>query len=152
MTFIPDDSVTVVFCRKTGSNAYATLNRRTTTNIGNRFFVFIRVALTPEHDTLGHEFHHVLFNRGDTDDDQTNIDFRPFFSFNTNPSTAYGLTLPNIRVRRRCHTLHSPDPNNDAANANVINWVRRRRTARFPIADPLVAPTATTGNTYTEAF
>ena len=152
MTFIPDDSVTIVFCRKTGSNAYATLNRRTTTNIGNRFFVFIRVALTPAHDTLGHELHHVLFNRGDTDDDETNIDFRPFFSFNTNPSTAYGLALPNVRVRRRCHTLHSPDPNNDPTNANVINWVRRLRTARFPIAGPLDAPTATTGNTYTEAF
>ena len=150
---IADGTVTIVFCRKTGSNAYATLNRRTTTNIGDRFFVFINPGIGPEGDTLGHELHHVLFNRGDTDDDETDIDFRRFFTFNTNPSTAYGLALPDVRVRRRCHTLPAAvDPNNDPNNDNIVNWVRRRRTQRFPIASPLVAATATTGNPYTEAF
>jgi hypothetical protein len=55
---------------------------------------------------------------------------------------------------------HSPDPNNDPTNANIVNWIKRRRTQRFltdpanpgqphptkPFPAALAAADATTGN------
>lgn len=177
LAITPDNTVTVVFCRKSGANAYATLFPRTNVALGERYFIFINVALDPNGDTLGHEFHHVLFNRADTGDPVGNVAMRPFFTFNTNPSRAYLsppgtpaanriARIPDIRVRRRCHLLHSASPENDAANDNVLNWIKRRRTQRFlpdpanpgqpdpvnPLPAPLSAADATTGNTLVEAF
>jgi hypothetical protein len=78
---------------------------------------------------------------------------RQFFTFNTNPSASFGIPLPDVRVRRRVHRRHNPDPDVDAANDNVINWAKRLRTARFPIAGDLnPAATATTGNRLARPF
>jgi len=148
----PDNTLTVVFVRTSAANAYTTLFRRTRSALGERYFVFINPGLAPAGDTLGHELHHVLNNRPDTGDDVTNIDFRRFFSFNTNASAGYGLTVPDVRVRRRIHTLHSADPNNDPSNTNSFNWMRRARTQRFPFPNALDAPDASTGNNLTRTL
>ena len=146
----PDDSLTVVFVAKSGGNAYSvTFPRPAATQalIANRHFVFINVGLSPNGDTLAHELHHVLFNRGDNGVE------RQYFTFNTNPSAGYGLPLPNVQVRRRLHNHHTADPNNDPNNDNVVNWMKRVRSARFPIAGDLnPAADATTGNRLTEDF
>ena len=98
----------------------------------------------------------MLNNRPDTDDDATVIALRKFFSFNTNPSDAYGLTLPDVRVRRRIHTKRdatdTTDPNNDPSNDNVINWMRRARTTRIPFPGALDAPDSSTGNKLTRTL
>jgi outer membrane protein OmpA-like peptidoglycan-associated protein len=142
----PDNTVTAVFVRLSGSNAYTTLNERTAVALGQRYFVFIRTPLDLNDETLGHELHHVLFNRPDTA-----VDDR-FFTFNTNPPTALTNPSPDVRTYRRIQDLHSPDPDNDPGNRNILNWARRRRTARFPIAAGHSAPTNSTGNNLTEAF
>ena len=151
----PDNTLTVVFVAKSGANAYATTFPRNpipnpaggTFTLGDRHFVFINVGLNPNGDTLAHELHHVLFNRGDDGV------LRQFFTFNTNPSNSFGLPLPDVRVRRRVHNFHTANPNNDPGLNNVINWARRVRTARFPIAGDLnPAATATTGNRLAEDF
>jgi hypothetical protein len=145
----PDNTLTIVFVSLSTANAYATTFPRNpiplpaggTVTLGDRHFIFINPGLNPEGDTLAHELHHVLFNRGDDHVD------RQFFTFNTNPSNSFGIPLPDVRIRRRIHNFHTPDPDNDPANNNVINWARRVRTARFPIAGDLnPAATATTGN------
>jgi len=140
----PDNTVTVVFLPLTGANGYATLNQRTLSTLGERYFVF--VGTTSVDDTVAHELHHVLFNRGDTPV------LPRFFTFNTVPPDAQPHPAPDVRTFRRIQSLHAPDPDNDAANANILNWIRRRRTARFPVAPGTSAATATTGNTLTEAF
>lgn len=151
----PDNTVTIVFVNMSAANAIATLNPRApfpltaggTATLGDRFFVFIDTGIGIEGDTLAHEFHHVLFNRGDTDVPGH------FFTFNENPSITYGLPLPNVRVRRRIQDRHFANPEVDPNNNNVINWARRERTARFPVAGDLnPAATATTGNTLTQDF
>jgi outer membrane protein OmpA-like peptidoglycan-associated protein/subtilisin family serine protease len=142
----PDNTVTVVFLPLTGANGYATLNERTSSALGERYFVF--VGTTSVDDTVAHELHHVLFNRGDTP-------VAPrFFTFNTVPPDAQPHPAPDVRTFRRIQSLPAgTDPDNDAANANIHNWIKRRRTARFPIATPgTAAATATTGNNLTEAF
>jgi len=151
----PDNTITVVFVPKNGSNANTTLNQRNPIpqpvgpplTLGDRFFVFINSGLNPVGDTLAHEFHHVLFNRGDNGVGQE------FISFNTNPSNSFGIPLPDVTVRRRFHNFHTADPNTDPNNDNVINWVRRVRTTRFPIAGDLnPAADATTGNSLSQDF
>jgi outer membrane protein OmpA-like peptidoglycan-associated protein len=151
----PDNTLTVVFVSLSGANAYATTFPRNpiplpaggTVTLGDRHFIFINPGLPPDGDTLAHELHHVLFNRGDDHVD------RQFFTFNTNPSNSFGIALPDVRIRRRVHNFHTPDPDNDPGNNNVINWARRVRTARFPIAGDLnPAATATTGNRLAGAF
>lgn len=151
----PDTTLTVVFTSMSGANAYTTTFPRTpipqlggtTLTLGERYFVFINSGLDLRDETLAHELHHVLFNRGDG-----GVENR-FFTFNTNPPLSFGIALPDVRVYRRIQNLHSTNPNNDSANNNIINWVRRSRTARFPIAgDVNPAATATTGNILTVAF
>jgi subtilisin family serine protease/outer membrane protein OmpA-like peptidoglycan-associated protein len=153
---IDDNTLTVVFVKLIRGNAYTTLFERKKTALGDRYFIFINPGLDPVGDTLGHEMHHVLNNRPDTDDDETNIAFRRFFSFNTNPSAAYGLALPDVRVRRRIHTKRNAtdatDPNNDSSNDNVFNWMRRARTTRIPFPNPLDAPDSSTGNKLTRTL
>jgi hypothetical protein len=163
---IPDRTVTVVFTRfpPTGPdgrrpdgldpfNAYATLNHRGAFDIGERYFIFLQVDVDPNDETLGHELHHVLFNRGD---DIANIPARRFFTFATDAPLGHGIPLPDVRIYRRVQMLHGDpdaDPNNDA----VHNWVRRRRTRRFnqpgnTLPGALDAPDPTTGNILTVAF
>ena len=149
----PDDTLTVVFVSlSAGVNAYSTTFPRVpipvpppppgvTLTLGERHFVFINPALNLDNETLAHELHHVLFNRGD------NGVLQQFFTFNTNAPVGGAIAPPDARVYRRVHRLHNPDPDVDATNDNVINWAKRRRTARFPIAGDLnPAATATTGN------
>lgn len=142
----PDNTVTAVFIPLTGANAYATTAQRTTIALGDRYFIFIDTALDLNNYTLAHELAHVLFNRFD------GTTARRFYTLQSTPATAFGVPLPDPRIRRRIQDLHSPDPDNDAARDNIINWVRRVRGARFPIGGSLGAPTATTGNKLLEAF
>lgn len=142
----PDNTLTVVFVAKAGSNAYATVAERTNVALQDRFFVFINLGLNLNGDTLAHELHHVLFNRFDTATAQQ------FYTFNTNPSNSFGIPLPDVRVRRRIQNLNSADPDNDAANDNILNWARRVRTTRFPIGPGLGAATASTGNKLAKPF
>jgi len=150
----PDDTLTVVFVRMTGANAYATVARRnpvplsdgSTVSLNDRYFVFLNTGLNLNGDTLAHELHHVLFNRFDT-----NVP-RQFYPFNTNPSSSFGITLPDARIRRRIQNLHTPDPNNDPNNNNIINWMKRSRSSRFPIGGGNSAATNTTGNTLVEDY
>ena len=143
-----DDTLTVVFVRiPVGTNAYATVFQRTRSALGERFFIFINPDVALGADTLGHEIHHVVFNRGDTPV------ARQFFSFNTDAPTL----RDDPRSYRRIQILRGTDPNNDPANAAVINWVKRGRTQRFlnaagDLPAPLDAADATTGNTLTRAF
>jgi hypothetical protein len=142
-----DNTVTVVFVPQAGQNAYTTVAQRTTVALADRYFVFINTALDLNNETLAHELSHVLFNRFDGATD------RRFFTLNTNPGNSFGLPLPDVRIRRRIQDLHTADPNNDPAHDNVINWARRTRTGRFPVASGVVvAATATTGNTVSEIF
>jgi hypothetical protein len=146
----PDNTVTAVFVPLSGANAYATTFQRTTVVLGDRYFIFIDEDLDLTDETLAHELHHVLFNRGDTaTDDQ-------FFTFNTTPPgdlvAGTGIVLPHVRIYRRVQNMNSPDPNNDPNNDNVINWARRQRTARFPIAPGISPATATTGNRLVQNF
>ena len=60
--------------------------------------------------------------------------------------------LPSVLVYYRIQNRNSPDPNNDPANANIINWARRPRTGRFPQPLNFAAADATTGNNFTEDF
>jgi outer membrane protein OmpA-like peptidoglycan-associated protein/O6-methylguanine-DNA--protein-cysteine methyltransferase len=144
---VPDNTITVVFVPLTGANAYTTVGQRNTVALGDRFFVFMNTALDPNNETLAHELSHVLFNRFDDATAQR------FFTLNTNPPVAFGVPLPDVRIYRRIQDQHTADPNNDAAHANVINWARRTRTARFPPeAGVGPAATATTGNKLSEAF
>lgn len=145
----PDDTLTVVFVSLSSANAYSATFPRTpiplpaggTVLLADRHFIFINPGLILDGDTLAHEMHHVLFNRGD------NGVLRQFFTFNTKPSASFGLPLPDVRVRRRVHNFHTPDPDNDPGNNNVINWAKRVRTNRFPIAGDLnPAADNTTGN------
>ncbi|MEN2786471.1 peptidoglycan-binding domain-containing protein [Sphingomonas qilianensis] len=152
-----DNTLTVVFVRMPSSNAYTTLFERTATTLGDRFFVFINPGINPEGTTLAHELHHVLFNRPDLSPKPpvSDLAFRAFFPFNTNPSLAYGLAVPDARVRLRIQHLHSPNPDNDPSNDNVVNWVRRRRTTRFPFPAPTNATAvadSSTGNTLTRSL
>lgn len=155
----PDDSLTVVFTdMDVGANAYATVFERNpipnpaggNLTLGERYFIFIDTTLDPLSATLAHELHHVVFNRGDTAVPD------PFFSFNTNDPSGLaagrGIALPDARIYRRVQHLHNPDPDNDPTNDNVLNWYRRARTQRFPIAGSLDAPDATTGNTLVTNF
>ena len=142
----PDNSITAVFVPMTGANAYATIGERTVVAIANRYFIFINTTLDLEDQTLAHELAHVLFNRFDAATE------RRFYTLNTNAPTSFGVPLPDTRIYRRIQNRNSPDPDNDAANANIINWARRARTGRFPIGGGLDPATATTGNTLTEAF
>lgn len=162
----PDNTVTVVFVRlNNGASAYVTTGLRRRSALGERFFVFMNPDDPPEIDSLAHEFHHLLFNRFDFPADapgRPNIALRPFFPFNTNPVSSYApaVTVPDVRLNRRIQNRHSRDPNADANNDNIINWIKRRRTTRFdtslpdnlptPGADP--AADATTGNTLTTTF
>jgi outer membrane protein OmpA-like peptidoglycan-associated protein len=151
----PDGTLTVVFANMSGSNAYATVAERTpipappgpALTLGDRYLVFIDTTLVVTGDTLAHELHHVLFNRFD------DAVARQFFTFNTHPSSSFGLPLPDVRIRRRIQNQHAPDPDVDPPNDNILNWVRRRRTTRFPPqAGPGPAPDATTGNTLVGPF
>lgn len=142
----PDNTLTVVFVPLSGANAYATVAQRTQVALADRFFIFINPNLNVEDHTLAHELHHVLFNRFDTNTQ------RQFYTFNTRPPQAFGLPLPDVRVERRIQYQHAADPDNDPTNDNILNWARRARTARFPIAPGTSAPTATTGNTLTQNF
>ncbi len=150
----PDGTLTVVFVNMTGSNAYATIAQRnpipqpdgSQLTLGDRYFIFINSGLNLDGDTLAHEHHHVLFNRFDT------ATPRQFYTFNTSPSNSFGLPLPDVRVRRRIQNQHAADPDNDAANNNVLNWHRRQRSVRFPIPGGIAAPDNTTGNRLSTAF
>ena len=136
-----DNTLTAVFVPLTGANAYTTVAERTTVAIGDRYFIFIDTTLDLNNETLAHELSHVLFNRFDGATD------RQFYALNTNPATSFGVPLPDPRIRRRIQNLNSPDPDNDPPNDNVINWVCRTRTARFPNGGELGPAMATTGNT-----
>lgn len=151
----PDDTLSVVFVHLTGVNAYSAilptvpvpLPAGGTATMGNRYFIFINSRLDPNDETLAHELHHVLFNRGDAATGQQ------FFTFNTNPPNNFGIPLPDVRVYRRIQTLHTANPNVDANNDNTFNWHRRLQTARFPVAgDFNPAATPTTGNRFTGEF
>lgn len=81
-------------------------------------------------ETLAHEMFHALYNRFD----DATLASQQYFTFNTNPPSDYGVTpLPDVRVYRRIH-------------ADTIEWIRRRREARFPVDTGTVAGTST-GNT-----
>jgi hypothetical protein len=143
----PDATLTVVFVRLSGgNNAYTTVVQRMLSVLGDRTFIFLSHNVADLNFTLAHELHHTLFNRLDNGVDQ------PFISFNTNPSDSYGIPLPDVRVRHRFQNLNSPDPDNDPTNANVLNWARRIRTARFPLPAALDPPDATTGNIFAVPF
>ncbi|WP_344416848.1 peptidoglycan-binding protein [Amycolatopsis minnesotensis] len=155
----PDNTLTVVFVDLSGANAYATVSNRLpvpvpgggTVNLGERFFIFVGTRiLDVDDETLAHELHHVLFNRFDTAVD------RQFFTFNTAAPTGdprnAGIALPDTRVYRRVQNLNAPDPDVDAANANILNWVRRRRTTRQPALGGTAAADTATGNTLVVPF
>lgn len=162
----PDGTVTVVFVRlNNGASAYVTTGLRRLSALGERYFVFMNPDDPPEIDSLAHEFHHLLNNRFDFPADlpgAPNIALRPFFTFNTNPTSSYApaVTVPDVRLNRRIQNRHSPDPNNDPTNDNIINWIKRRRTQRFDTTLPANLPTpganpaadATTGNNLTVSF
>jgi outer membrane protein OmpA-like peptidoglycan-associated protein len=150
----PDNTVTVCFCtlprpRSDGRrtfNAYAGVTQTQEALLGGRFFIFQHVDLNADLETLAHELHHVLFNRFDSPQGLQ------FFTFNTFAPSA---PLPNVSTYRRIQTLFTPDPDNDAANANTFNWVRRVRTTRLPTpldAAGIDAADTTTGNTSVGTF
>jgi hypothetical protein len=141
-----DGTLTVVFLPLSGANAYATVGQRTSSALQNRFFIFVNNTLALTDETVAHELHHVLFNRFDI------AVARQFYTFNTNPPSAFGVALPDVRIYGRVQNLNSADPDNDAANNNIINWAKRVRTARFPIGAGTSAATATTGNTFAQVF
>jgi hypothetical protein len=142
----PDGTLTVVFVPLSGANAYATVGQRTKSALQDRFFIFVNTNLALTDETLAHELHHVLFNRFDTDVD------RQFYTFNTSPPGSFGIHLPDVRIYGRIQNLNAPDPDNDPSNDNILNWARRTRTERFPIAPGTSAATATTGNKFVKDF
>jgi hypothetical protein len=146
----PDNTLTAVFLPLRGANAFTTIYPTappaTTSPLGDRFFVFVDTALDLNDETLAHELAHVLFNRFDAATE------RRFFTLNTNAPVGFGVTLPDPRIYRRIQDRHNSDPDNDLANDNIVNWARRARGARFPVAGGLGPATATTGNKLTEAF
>ncbi len=81
----PDNTLTVVFVRLAGSNAYATVAERTLSALGDRSFIFVNTPLALTDETLPHELHHVLFNRFDI------AVARQFYTFNTSPPSASGF-------------------------------------------------------------
>jgi hypothetical protein len=130
---VNDNSVTVVFLPLAGgSNAYTTVAQRTSVNLGNRFFIFIASNLALENETLAHELFHCLYNRFD---DSTAT--QQYFTFNTVPPVAFGIPLPDVRVYRRIHSS-TIFPN---------DWLRTRRTLRFPIDSGISVTGPSTGNT-----
>jgi hypothetical protein len=155
---IPDNTIAVVFVDMRNTNAFTetdpvnpiNLPDGTVLNMDQRFFIFVQTALDLFNETLAHEFHHALFNRFDA------ATQRRFFTLNTRPPNALiqgtGIVLPDPRIYRRFQNLNSPDPNNDPNNDNIINWVRRVRSSRYPAASGLGAATATTGNTLLQNF
>lgn len=164
MTVIPDTTVTVCFTRLPDPrpdpavpfNAYATRGHSPLMNLGERYFIFINLDLDINDDTLAHELHHVIHNRGDgASGDQ-------FFTFNTNPPNGIrrvadgSITLPDARIYHRVQMEHG-DPDNDPRVECTTNWMRRRRTRRFNTPGNthpggFSAPDATTGNILTEPF
>jgi outer membrane protein OmpA-like peptidoglycan-associated protein len=154
----PDNTLSVVFIDMRGANAFAevdpvnpiTLPDGSIVTMGERFFIFIQTTLNLNNETLAHELHHVLFNRFDAVTD------RQFFTLNTSSPQALvqgtGIVLPDVRIYRRIQNRHSPDPNNDPNNDNIVNWVRRLRTGRYPASGGLGPATATTGNTLLQDF
>jgi hypothetical protein len=157
-----DNTLTVVFLDLVGANAVTSIfdfgaipvPAGGTVTIGNRFFIWMASRLDPQDLTLAHELFHALYNRGHVPG--LVVDQR-FFTFNTNRpillAAAVGITLPDVRIYRRMHTLHNgTDPNVDPNNDNTLNWVRRTRTARFPVVNDLTGATATTGNTLVRQF
>ena len=142
-----DSTLTIVFCKLTGANAYATVGQRHNSALGDRALIFINHALALTNETLAHELAHVLYNRFDTAMAQR------YFVFNTKPPTSFGVPLPDVGVYRRIPNQHAADPDNDAANANILNWHKRSRGARFPIGSPGdSAATNTTGNPFVTAY
>jgi hypothetical protein len=142
-----DNTLTVVFVPLTGNNAYTTVFKRTLSALGDRTFIFVNTTLALTDETLAHELHHALFNRGDVAVPQQ------FYTFNTTPPAAFGIPLPDSRVYRRIQNMHAADPDNDPPNDNILNWAKRTRGARFPIAPGgNSAPTATTGNKFAVPF
>ncbi|MBI4902285.1 MAG: hypothetical protein HY820_01535 [Acidobacteria bacterium] len=139
----PDNTVTAVWiqCNQDDFNAYVPIAPRAVA-LGDRYFIFMDADVDLDNYTLAHELHHVLFNRFDEDTQ------RRFYTFNTN---APGGAPGDPRIYRRIHDLHTPDPDVDPRNDNIINWARRRRTARQPArAGFTPGPDATTGNTLVE--
>ena len=146
----PDDTLTVVFARMTGSNAYATVAQRIASALGNRFFIFINIGLPLSGTTLAHELHHVIFNRFDT---PVGDEFISFNTTNTaNIGTARGIAVPDVRLRRRIHQLNHPTPNLDPCANNVANWYRRTRLTRHAALGSTAAADDTTGNTLVRPF
>ena len=88
------------------ANAYATTFERVPIpllgggplTLGDRYFIFINSALNLQDETLAHELHHVLFNRGDGQDtlddssNDTSVDKLIF--------SGTGLTSTNAIVTR----------------------------------------------------
>jgi outer membrane protein OmpA-like peptidoglycan-associated protein len=164
MTVIPDKTVTVCFTRfpltrpvgVVPFNAYATRGFSPRMDLRERFFIFINLDLDIDNDTLAHELHHVIHNRGDEDSlDQ-------FFTFNTSPPddiprvVAGTITLPDARIYHRVHVEHG-NPDNDPRVECTANWMRRRRTRRYnPPGNThprgFSAADASTGNILTESF
>lgn len=159
MRVIPDQTVTACFTRLApggGFNAYATRGFSRLMNLGERYFIFINLDLNVNDDTLAHELHHVIHNRGDAaSGDQ-------FFPFNTNAPRSIGrvvsgaITLPDSRIYHRVQMEHG-DPDNDPRVECTTNWMRRRRTRRFNPPDNSHPPgfsaaDESTGNILTTAF
>lgn len=162
MTVIPNRTVTVCFTRLPNPrtdganpfNAYATRGHSPLMDLKERYFIFINLDLAIDNDTLAHELHHVIHNRGDaTSNDQ-------FFTFNTNPPNAIArrrsITLPDARIYHRVHMEHG-NPDTDPNVECTTNWMRRARTRRFnqpgnthPAG--FSAADATTGNILTVPF
>ena len=164
MTVADDTNVTVCFARfpnpRTDGvqpfNAYATRGHSPRMDLKNFFFVFINLDLAIDNDTLAHELHHVIHNRGDT----ASLD--QFFTFNTRAPggilrVANGtIVLPDARIYHRVHAEHG-NPNSDPKIENTANWMRRRRTKRYNRPDNsqpggFAAADATTGNILTKPF
>jgi hypothetical protein len=106
-----------------GANAYTTVARRTGVALGDNFFVFINVGLDEDFVTLAHEIGHALTNTLDDSYDSPN---RRYIFY---PATDT-YEADEEKDYRRITNL-------------TVEYSRRRRTARFPIAAPV---TATTGN------
>lgn len=161
-TVINDRTVTVCFTRLPNPrtdgvqpfNAYATRGHSPLMDLEERYFIFINLDLAIDDDTLAHELHHVIHNRGDaTSSDQ-------FFTFNTSPpgliARRRSIRLPDSRIYHRVHMEHG-NPDNDPRVECTTNWMRRRRSRRFNQPGNTHPPgfsaaDATTGNILTDPF